>query len=264
MVRRCEDYFRAKASGDRFYSTGLPCIHGHVAQRYTSNQTCVSCVRQQAHRWAAENAVKHAETVRAYLHENRERIRVRSLEWYYANKDRCRKRQKFWREQNRERLRRAERERRRTNPEREVAYRKKSYQNNAEKRKALSRQYRKDNPDRVWAIRFPEKARVSRKRWSEKESSKPIMKAASNRRRVRKGGGGGTISGSDIKRLTEMQGGRCAYCQKKTKLTLDHIVALANGGAHESRNAQMLCGSCNSKKSAKDPLDYARQIGLLL
>ena len=35
----------AKAKGLRFYFTGKPCKHGHVAERQVANATCVECER---------------------------------------------------------------------------------------------------------------------------------------------------------------------------------------------------------------------------
>jgi len=35
----------AKAKGLRFYFTGKPCKHGHVAERVAFNATCVECER---------------------------------------------------------------------------------------------------------------------------------------------------------------------------------------------------------------------------
>ena len=35
---------QAKAEGLKFYFTGKPCKHGHVAKRYTSGGACEPCV----------------------------------------------------------------------------------------------------------------------------------------------------------------------------------------------------------------------------
>ena len=44
---------------------------------------------------------------------------------------------------------------------------------------------------------------------------------------------------------------KCNLCNKKTKLTLDHIIPLSLGGIHAKENIQILCKSCNSKKHNK-------------
>ena len=46
---------------------------------------------------------------------------------------------------------------------------------------------------------------------------------------------------------------QCQSCGKKnteTKLNIDHIVALANGGSNDISNLQVLCSKCNQKKKA--------------
>lgn len=69
-----------------------------------------------------------------------------------------------------------------------------------------------------------------------------------------------------IPRLGEMQRWKCAICRESVKggYHLDHIMPIAKGGRHEPRNLQLLCQSCNVRKSAKDPIAYMQQIGRLL
>lgn len=43
----------------------------------------------------------------------------------------------------------------------------------------------------------------------------------------------------------------CAYCSVSRDLVIDHIVALINGGGNDMNNLQLLCRTCNAKKSDK-------------
>jgi len=63
-----------------------------------------------------------------------------------------------------------------------------------------------------------------------------------------------------------MQRWKCAVCAVgiKDNYHLDHITPLARGGKHEPRNLQLLCPTCNVRKSAKDPIAYMRELGRLL
>lgn len=45
--------------------------------------------------------------------------------------------------------------------------------------------------------------------------------------------------------------GHCAYCGKKAKLTLDHVVPLSKGGKHSKDNVVPACSHCNSSKGNK-------------
>lgn len=42
---------------------------------------------------------------------------------------------------------------------------------------------------------------------------------------------------------------QCLNCGKKEDLTLDHIIPISLGGCDSNENLQILCRSCNSKKS---------------
>lgn len=59
---------------------------------------------------------------------------------------------------------------------------------------------------------------------------------------------------------------RCVACRKSIKLKfhIDHIMPLALGGKHERLNIQLLCPTCNARKSKKHPIDFMQSIGYLL
>ena len=45
---------------------------------------------------------------------------------------------------------------------------------------------------------------------------------------------------------------RCAQCGNGgQRLTIDHVVPLADGGSNDISNLQLLCGPCNQRKGSK-------------
>lgn len=102
---------------------------------------------------------------------------------------------------------------------------------------AYTRAWRKANPDRV--------------------------KEQTHRRRGRKLA---ALPYGTIPKIRKAQKDRCAICKTKLKGKghVDHVTPLLRGGEHAPRNLQLLCATCNVRKSAKDPLDYMRERGKLL
>jgi 5-methylcytosine-specific restriction endonuclease McrA len=86
------------------------------------------------------------------------------------------------------------------------------------------------------------------------------------RRKVAKSESGKSLPRGTIARIGAMQRWLCAICKTSVKrgYHLDHVMPLARGGEHAPRNLQLLCQTCNVRKSAKDPIDYMRSLGRLL
>ena len=84
--------------------------------------------------------------------------------------------------------------------------------------------------------------------------------------RARKRAAQGRHSKTEIAAILKTQGGKCAYCRAplRTRFHVDHIIPLARGGANDRRNLQLTCRSCNQRKGALDPMDFARSVGLLV
>lgn len=51
--------------------------------------------------------------------------------------------------------------------------------------------------------------------------------------------------------LIERDGEHCQICEAVDKLTIDHKLAVVNGGTNDIENLQLLCTSCNSRKGAR-------------
>jgi hypothetical protein len=60
-----------------------------------------------------------------------------------------------------------------------------------------------------------------------------------------------SISAGTRREVYERDEYSCVKCDARKDLTIDHIVAVVNGGTNELSNLQTMCRSCNSSKGAR-------------
>lgn len=82
----------------------------------------------------------------------------------------------------------------------------------------------------------------------------------------RRGRSYGRLPSGTVAKIGALQKWLCVVCRDgiKDKYHADHIVPLAKGGLHVAENIQLLCPTCNVRKSAKDPIDFMQSRGFLL
>ena len=117
----------AKTQGKSKYFTGKPCKHGHIAERYVFNWTCVVCHAakqldvqrnwrvkrpEKAVEYQRKYAVRVKKRQKQYRVENREKILAGARRWRQANADKCNAFSRKWRAENREHVRRLNAKRR--------------------------------------------------------------------------------------------------------------------------------------------------------
>lgn len=157
---------------------------------------------------------------------NPDKVKASAFKRYHADPDGERERTKLWCSCNKERI---------------------SFNNKA---------FRINNPgvvqaaEKRWRLGNPEKVRVIQRR-----------------RTVRRHAAEGEHTAEQVTELLAIQRFKCAYCKAKIvkkRYEADHIQPLALGGSDWISNIQILCPDCNRKKGMKDPIVWARAIGLLL
>ena len=215
----------ALESGAKRYFTGVPCSRGHVDERAVRNRTCRAC-----------QAISKA----AFYRRNRESEKAKVKAYYQANRVQMRHRRNAYDA---------------ANPAQKKALFKAWYDANRQAFLASKAQSRLANPE-------PFKERY--KRWA--TANKAHVLANNRARASRLKGAEGRHAGAEITELLRQQRGLCAYCRAPLKrgYHVDHIVPLAKGGSNWVTNIQLTCRTCNMRKSAKDPIEWAREIGRLL
>jgi 5-methylcytosine-specific restriction endonuclease McrA len=86
-------------------------------------------------------------------------------------------------------------------------------------------------------------------------------------RRLTEAAAGGQIDRRTVERLLALQQNRCAVCGielTNVAFHVDHRTPLSRGGTNEFSNLQILCKSCNLRKSGRDPIEFMNSEGYLI
>ena len=144
------------------------------------------------------------------------------------------------------------------------------YWENPEKFREKTRRYKMENKDKTlsalrrWRRTNKEAVKQYNAEWRRNNPAAASVHANNRRARVRNVGG--FITKKDVADLLESQRGRCTYCSKKVgdNFHVDHIIPVSKGGQNSKGNIQICCPTCNQRKHAKDPIDFAQELGLLI
>lgn len=242
----------AKRAGLKYYFTGKPCKHGHVSERKSVNGDCYACFFEKMYSYRDEAFSKKAGLTPA---EYRQRLQSRKLEKIagMSHPDYISKQDAMLRGQDTyfDAVKCAHGH---LSP-RYVSTGACIQCGRNESRKAWRTAYAKNNRESI---------NRNCRNWSAKNKEKINCSVRNRRARIRKNGG--THNAGDILRILESQKFKCASCQccVATSYQVDHIMPLALGGSNAPDNLQILCPTCNKRKSAKHPIDWAQENGRLL
>lgn len=77
----------AKSAGLLRYFSGKACKNGHVAERQTSNGTCIVCLAEKKARYYAENPEKRKHHNATYYAKNADYVKALNADWRAENAD---------------------------------------------------------------------------------------------------------------------------------------------------------------------------------
>lgn len=257
----------AKARGLKRYFTGTVCKYGHISERHVGKGQCIECHRLNyresmeerrayAKQYYVDNRARIIASTKEYAEKNKDKVLVKAKEYYLNNKEAFADKARSYRQANSAALSEAHREYYKRNKSAILQKIKEYAQKNRDKTRANGKRWKLLNRDKVL-----ENNRKYRERHPERGASHV------RNRRARLLQVGGCHTAADIERIYGEQRGRCAWCRSKVKFGehhVDHIVPLAKGGSNDPANLAIACRPCNQSKAAKDPLDFARQLGRLL
>lgn len=249
-------------------------FHKKKSSRDGLNSACKACNKAAARAWYDQNPAKAKNARKAWAEANADKKKEINRDWYQRNKDKVIAQSKAWASENPDRVRESARLNARKyyamNPEKYREAQKRYRERNLDRVKEKEKYYRDNNKEKVraahaaWKLANPEKAKASLAAWEKANPEKRI--AVNANRRARKRNADGSYTAEQIDCLKGLQKDRCAICAAKLsdKYHRDHIMPLALGGTNDISNIQLLCQTCNCRKGAKHPIEYAQQIGRLL
>lgn len=249
-------------------------IRAHQNQWIEANRDKINAKRRA--KYSANPNIPHREKIspeqrrsrrreyeRAYEAANRERINEQKRERYAINPEIAKAHKKRYLAKPEAKIWMSEYNKAwlAKNRAHKAAYWKSYYTKN---RDELREKGNKKNAEIRGRPEYKEKFRPYLKVWTTKNPEK--IKVYRQKREARERGAVGHFTPEDVARIRKNQRDKCAYCRSPLngKGHLDHIVAIARGGSNYPRNLQLTCQSCNQRKSAKNPIDFAQEIGLLL
>lgn len=138
---------------------------------------------------------------------------------------------------------------RQQNKQKEAEYTREWKERNSSILPSLQRKWRQTNKEQR-AI----KARARTTRWVKDNPERHRMNGRNYRARSANAEGSHTFEQEQM--LLAAFGGICPSCRSESKLALDHVIPLNQGGTHYIDNLQGLCKLCNSTKQDRVIVDY--------
>lgn len=232
----------AIALGLKRYFTGIPCKLGHIDERQTVNWTCRECVRVKSLARYSANPEAARARQNTYYRDHKERIAETNAASRARNADKIKVRKK------------ADYERDKNKPEFQQRLRQYTEQNRDHKRE-YDRRYRAANADRLEQVK-------SAWRIVNADLIRAVKSSYKARRRSQEAIGDSSRS---IAEWVESVKKVCYWCSKKCadEYHIDHYHPLSKGGEHRVSNLVIACPTCNLRKNAKDPLEFAASVGRL-
>jgi len=109
-----------------------------------------------------------------------------------------------------------------------------------------------------------ERKRQYMRRW--RAENHVIASVQSRSKKARRRNAPGKHTAADVLAIGDRQKWRCAWCKRPCGAAyhVDHVMPLARGGSNWPSNLCIACPTCNMRKKAKLPHEFAQTMGMLL
>jgi 5-methylcytosine-specific restriction endonuclease McrA len=147
------------------------------------------------------------------------------------------------------------------NPDKHKISETKSREKRKTQRNIEARRWRQQHPDEVkkqwvmWRINNAEYLREYRKKYAEKYPE--VVRARKHARRIKEKSLPSKINPDYVKFLIVYQNMICNYCGIiMVDYQIDHMLPISRGGDNSDSNLQLICPTCNRKKSSKTDSEF--------
>ena len=216
---------------------------------------CKECKRKYSKKYYEEHKEEKIKYQRDYYKENKEECNERTKKYHEEHREHLLECQKVYNKEHKEERKEYDKKYKEEHKEHIQEYQKKYYEEHKEEKIKYQRDYYKENKEDIlentksYRINNPEKAFNQHSRRRQKEENQ-----------------GNGVNKIQWKEMMEFFDWKCAYSgeyiggdNKDRKRTIDHIVALDNGGEHEIWNCVPCYASYNYSKHDKNMLDWYLQ-----
>ena len=203
--------------------------------------------RNYSKNWYKENKEEKRNYSKNWYKENKEEVLKKQKKHRKENKKEVLEKEKIYRENNRDRIRKNNKRWRENNKEHDKQYKKQWYENNKEYCKEKNKQWNENNKEYKKEID---------KQWRENNKEKCFNNH--NKRRNKENNQGRGINKTQWEKMFNFFDFKCAYSNiylgnenNKNIRSVDHILALDNGGLNEPWNCVPMVKSYNSSKNKR-------------
>lgn len=205
----------------------------------------------------AERKRQAYESSRRWKLANPDRVRASAKAWRLAHLEQAKASAKAWKLAHLEEEKARQKAYRLAHPEKGNAASRKWRLAHPEQEEANNKAYRLAHPEKVrtWSkayrLAHREKVKAKNRAW---ELAHPEERCIiEQRRRARKQGLPDTLTAAEWQAICASFKFKCAYCGKRRRLTMDHVIPLSKNGGTTANNIVPACQSCNSSKRVGPP-----------
>jgi 5-methylcytosine-specific restriction endonuclease McrA len=202
---------------------------------------CKTCTRTKPKKEKIQEGFRKCTKCNTILPETEENFRIKKHMDGYIFYSVCRKCEKIYKKEYRV-----------ENKDKISSYNKQWYYNNVNVVRKLYKKYYLSNKEY-------ENHRTKNYYKNNKESILKLVKINNHKRRAKLNGLYANYSKSEWEECKKHFDYKCAYCDKKERLSQDHFISLNKGGEYTVNNIIPACKTCNSSKRDSDFFEWYPQ-----